>query len=112
MVCRFSMRRLIILVMRMVKLKLLRSTERFFMQKKSYGPGAFINSFPFLEQKLAVRLKGETTILARVSLDEARRLEKLPSLLYETMDRDIQNIYLVRPLQYPDGNYYLKWARI
>ena len=84
------------------------SGKIFYAKKVLLAPGAFINSFNFLEQKLAVKLKGETTILARVSLDEARRLEKLPSLLYETMDHDIQNIYLVRPLQYPDGNYYLK----
>lgn len=84
------------------------SGKIFYAKKVLLAPGAFINSFNFSEQKLAVKLKGETTILARVGIEEARRLEKLPSLLYETMDPGIQNIYLVRPLQYPDGNYYVK----
>jgi glycine/D-amino acid oxidase-like deaminating enzyme len=84
------------------------SGKLFYAKKVLLAAGAFINSFNFLEQKLTVRLKGETTILARVSAQEALRLEKLPSLLYETMAPEIQNIYLVRPLKYPDGNYYLK----
>jgi len=53
-------------------------------------------------------LKSETNIRARVSVNEAQRLEKIPSLLYEIMVPGIQNIYLIHPLQYPDGNYYVK----
>uniref|UniRef100_UPI0021188FBB hypothetical protein n=1 Tax=Pantoea sp. Ft+CA_17 TaxID=2929508 RepID=UPI0021188FBB len=50
----------------------------------------------------------ETTILAKVSPEEAFRLVNLPALLYKINQPEIQDIYLVRPIQYPDGNFYLK----
>ncbi len=71
-------------------------------------PGAFINSLNLTENKLAVTLKSETTILAKVSEEEAQRLSNLPSLLYEIQIPEYQNIYLIRPVKYADGNYYLK----
>ena len=71
-------------------------------------PGAFTNFFNLIKNKLAFTLKSETTLLANVSFDEAQRLSKLPSLLYEIQIPEYQNIYLIQPVQYPDGNYYLK----
>ncbi len=71
-------------------------------------PGAFINFFHLLKRKLSMRLKSETTILAKVSHKEAWRLANLPALLYKIHEPDIQDIYLVRPVRYPDGNFYLK----
>lgn len=80
----------------------------YYSKKVLLTAGAFINFFNLLKRKLALKLKSETNIRARVSAAEARRLVKFPSLLYEIMEPEIQNIYLVRPLQYPDGNYYVK----
>jgi sarcosine oxidase len=80
----------------------------FYSKKVLLATGAFINFFNLLERKLDLKLKSETNILAKVSAAEAHRLAKLPSLLYEIMEPEIQNIYLVHPLQYPDGNYYIK----
>jgi sarcosine oxidase len=71
-------------------------------------PGAFTNFFNLVKNKLAFTLKSETTILANVSFNEAQRLSKLPSLLYEIRIPEYQNIYLIQPVQYPDGKYYLK----
>ncbi len=71
-------------------------------------PGAFVNFFNLLDRKLVLNLKSESTVWAKVSNEEAARWSELPSLLYEIEDPEIQNIYLVRPLQYPDGNFYLK----
>lgn len=72
------------------------------------APGAFINFFHLLKRKLLLRLKSETTILAEVSQEEASRLVNLPALLYKINQPEIQDIYLVRPIQYPDGKFYLK----
>jgi glycine/D-amino acid oxidase-like deaminating enzyme len=71
-------------------------------------PGAFINFFPFIDEKLSLTLKSETTILARLSEWHAQQLERLPSLLYEIDIPEYMNIYLIQPILYPDGNYYLK----
>lgn len=77
-------------------------------KKVLVAAGAFTNSFNLLDKKLAFKLKSETTIWAKVNKEEAMRLNKLPSLLYEINTPAIQNIYLIKPVQYPDGNYYLK----
>ena len=77
-------------------------------KKVLVAAGAFTNSFNLLEKKLAFKLKSETTIWAKVNNKEAMRLNKLPSLLYEIDSPEIRNIYLIKPVQYPDGNYYLK----
>ena len=71
-------------------------------------PGAFINFFNLTKNKLALSLKGETTLLANVTSQEAERLSKLPSLLYEIDNPAYKNVYLIQPVQYPDGKYYLK----
>ncbi|KAA9037299.1 FAD-binding oxidoreductase [Ginsengibacter hankyongi] len=71
-------------------------------------PGAFINFFNLTKNKLALSLKGETTLWANVTSKEAERLSKLPSLLYEIDIAAYKNIYLIQPVQYPDGKYYLK----
>ncbi|MEP6583454.1 MAG: FAD-binding oxidoreductase [Ginsengibacter sp.] len=70
--------------------------------------GAFTNCFNLLQEKLAFKLKSETIILAKVCKEEAIRLGKLPSLLYEIDTPEIQNIYLIQPIEYPDGAWYCK----
>ncbi|MEO6290406.1 MAG: FAD-dependent oxidoreductase, partial [Ginsengibacter sp.] len=76
--------------------------------KALVAAGAFTNSLNLLDKKLFFRLKSETTIWGKVSNEEAHRLNTLPSLLYEIDTPEIQNIYLIQPVQYPDGAYYLK----
>ncbi|MEO6844961.1 MAG: FAD-binding oxidoreductase [Ginsengibacter sp.] len=82
--------------------------KRYHSNKVLLSPGAFINSFDLLKRKLLLRIKSETTIWAKVSADTASRLSKMPALLYNISEPDIQEIYLVRPVEYPDGNFYLK----
>ena len=71
-------------------------------------PGAFINFFNLTKSKLALSLKGETTLWVNVTAKEAARLSRLPSLLYEIDNSAYKNVYLIQPVQYPDGKYYLK----
>jgi glycine/D-amino acid oxidase-like deaminating enzyme len=82
--------------------------ENYKAKKVLLSPGAFVNFLKLTEKNLAVTLKSETTLLARVSAEEAKRLSALPSLLYEIDVPEYKNIYLIQPVQYPDGKYYLK----
>lgn len=84
------------------------SGEIFFAKKVLLTPGAFVNFFHLTEKKLSLLLKSETILLAKVSAEEAERLSSLPSLLYEIDNFDLKNIYLIGPVLYPDGNYYIK----
>ena len=72
------------------------------------APGAYVNFFDLIKNKVALTLKSETTIWANVSAGEAQRLSGLPSLLYEIDIPEYRNIYLIQPVKYTDGNYYLK----
>ena len=80
----------------------------FYAKKVLLAPGAFTNFLNLLERKLFLKLKSETTIWVKVNAEEAKRLSSLPPLLYKIDEPEIQDIYLIRPIKYPDGNYYLK----
>ena len=84
------------------------SGKIFHSKKVLLSPGAFINFFNLLKQKLFLTLKSESTIWVKTSDNEGLRLSKLPALLYKVKEPEIDDIYLIRPLQYPDGNFYLK----
>mgnify|MGYP000844805765 CR=1 FL=1 len=70
--------------------------------------GAFSNFFGLLPRPLDLELESETVLLAQVSSEEAERLSKLPSLLYEVETEKVEGIYLVQPVLYPDGAHYIK----
>lgn len=80
----------------------------FYTKKILLSPGSFINFFNLLKEKVVLKLKSETTIWAKVNDKEAERLASLPSLLYKIDEPQIQDIYLIQPVKYPDGNYYVK----
>jgi len=84
------------------------SGQTFHAKKVLLSPGAFVNFFNLLKQKLFLTMKSESTIWVKTNTDEGLRLSKLPSLLYKIKEPEIDDIYLIRPLQYPDGNFYLK----
>ncbi len=70
--------------------------------------GSFLNFQNLLPKPLALQTKSETILLAKVSATTAKQLSNLPSLLYEIDTSQAEAIYLIQPVQYPDGNYYLK----
>lgn len=91
------------------EMKIITHTGEIYQSKKVLlAPGAFVNFFNLLKHKLFLTLKSETTIWAKTSAEEALRLSKLPALLYKINEPEIDDIYLVRPLEYPDGKFYLK----
>ncbi len=80
----------------------------YYAKKVILAAGAFSNFSNLLEQRLDLLIKSEIVILAKVSASEAIRLSALPSLLYEIDTPEIEGIYSIQPIRYPDGNYYLK----
>jgi len=70
--------------------------------------GSFVNHFDLLPQKLKLRSKSEVVLLVKVSDEDAARLSNLPSLLYEINNQEIEGVYMIQPVLYPDGAYYLK----
>jgi len=70
--------------------------------------GAFTNCHNLLPKKLDLKVKTETIILAEISKEEARRLENMPTVIYQIDSAEINDIYLLPPIQYPDGRIYLK----
>lgn len=79
-----------------------------YAKKVLLSPGCFVNFLNLMKKKLALKVKSETTIWVKVKEGEAMRLSSLPPLLYKINEPEIQDIYLIRPLKYPDGNFYLK----
>ena len=82
--------------------------QTFYAEKVLLAPGSFVNYLNLLENKLVLKVKSETTIWVKVKEEEALRLSSLPPLLYKINEPEVQDIYLIKPLKYPDGNFYLK----
>jgi sarcosine oxidase len=70
--------------------------------------GAFTNSYDLLQQKLALRVKSETIVLAEVPAGHAMLLQAMPTVIYEIVSPTLEGIYCTPPLRYPDGKLYLK----
>lgn len=70
--------------------------------------GAFSNVHDLLPKKLSLRVKTETTILARLPAPEVERLQEMPAIVYMVAAPTLDSIYMLPPIQYPDGNYYVK----
>ncbi len=74
--------------------------------------GPYLNDL--LPKPLAAEVVPEAVVLGRVSPEEAERLADLPTLIYLLDHPNHDDVYVVPPVRYPDGDYYLKmggsWA--
>ena len=70
--------------------------------------GSFINLCGLVPRPLSLVSKSEVVLLARVSAGQAAALAGLPSLRYNIDDGETEGIYLIQPVRYPDGAWYLK----
>jgi sarcosine oxidase len=70
--------------------------------------GAFSNVHDLLPEKLPLRVKTETTIVARLPESEVERLKRLPAIIYMVESPMMDSIYMLPPIRYPNGNYYVK----
>jgi sarcosine oxidase len=82
--------------------------QSFQAEKVLLATGAFTNFFHLLKTKVQLKLKSESTIWIKMVEKEALKLQSLPALLYKINQPGLQDIYLIQPVKYPDGNYYLK----
>lgn len=69
--------------------------------------GGFTNGPGLLPEPLDLKVYGRTISFFEVDEAEAARLSSMPSLIYEPEDI-MAGIYLLPPIRYPDGKYYLK----
>lgn len=60
------------------------------------------------DNQLQACVRPESVILGRISDAEAARLSVLPSAIYLLDHPEIDDVYVVPPVRYPDGRYYIK----
>lgn len=77
-------------------------------QKILVATGSFINYFNMLPQKLKLETKSEVVLLVKIKEEMLSHYASLPSMLYEIEEDETEGIYIIQPVKYPDGNYYLK----
>jgi N-methyl-L-tryptophan oxidase len=80
----------------------------YWTRKVLIAAGAFTNAYKLLPQKLPLLIKTETTILAQLPDSEVSRLDKMPAVIYMVESEALDSIYMLPPIWYPDGNYYVK----
>ena len=69
--------------------------------------GGFSNVKPLLPRPLAMQVYARTIVLMELDMAEVERLRTMPSLIYKPRDL-ASRCYILPPIRYPDGNYYLK----
>ena len=53
-------------------------------------------------------LTGQTVAYLEVSVDQAKALEKMPTVVTNYNFKELDGTYILPPILYPDGKYYLK----
>ena len=84
------------------------SGQQFEARRVLVATGSFANGYDVLPEKLPLLCKTEVIILGEVSEEEADRLKEMPVLHYDLASDRIANIYMIRPIRYPNGCYYIK----
>lgn len=69
--------------------------------------GGFTNRVGLLPEPLDLNVFGRTVAFFEVDAGEAERLGDMPSMIYKPEDIR-QGIYMLPPIRYPDGKFYLK----
>lgn len=69
--------------------------------------GGFSNAKALLPRPLALSVNARTIVLMELDAAEAERLRDMPSIIYKPRDLS-SRCYILPPIQYPDGKYYLK----
>lgn len=69
--------------------------------------GGFTQARPLLPRPLQLQVKAHTVLLAEVDPADLATLALMPSLISKPSD-SASHFYLLPPIQYPDGSWYLK----
>lgn len=78
------------------------------VDKVVVAAGSFANFNELTPRPLPLRVKGEVVVLAEVPEAFALAKSQMPALLYEIVRHELDGIYMLPPVQYPDGRYYAK----
>ena len=76
-------------------------------EKALLAAGGFSIASGLLAAPVAMTVRGRTIAFFEISEADAMALGAMPSLITKGPD-DIDSIYLLPPIRYPDGKYYLK----
>ncbi len=82
------------------------STNTYQTRKILITAGGFTNLL--LEQKLALKTRAHTILLAQLPNSEVDRLQTMPALITKFAKLDVPSLYMLPPVRYPDGKYYIK----
>jgi len=63
---------------------------------------------PFTAREMELSLTSQTIAYIRVSAEEAERLSNMPTLVTSYHSEKLDGTYILPPVLYPDGQYYLK----
>ena len=69
--------------------------------------GGFSIQNGFLPQPLDLKVYGRTVVFFEVSEADAQVMSAMPSMIHKAVE-DRDDIYMLPPIRYPDGRYYLK----
>jgi len=69
--------------------------------------GCYTALLPLLPEQVVVSLTGAQALLVEISEEDATRMAKMPSMIYEG-ETDEDSVYLLPPIQYPDGAWLVK----
>ena len=83
-----------------------REGRRLRTRKALLTAGGYSNTL--LERKLVLPTKSHTILLAEVSPDEIERLRSMPSIISSFEDADVASLYMLPPVEYPNGKTYIK----
>ncbi|SCB08848.1 NAD(P)/FAD-dependent oxidoreductase [Rhizobium hainanense] len=81
--------------------------ETFSAEKILLAAGGFSIAENLLQQPVEMKVYGRTVTFFEVSETEAEALSGMPSLISKSAD-DVDSIYMLPPIRYPDGKYYMK----
>lgn len=68
--------------------------------------GGYSNTL--LDRKLDLPTKSHTILLAEVPPEEIKRLRTMPSIISSFDHPDVDSLYMLPPVRYPDGKTYIK----
>ena len=68
--------------------------------------GAFTNCHRLLDEKLSYQALARTVLLAKLTPESVKELSSMPSIIFRSAQG--VSIYVLPPVQYPDGAYYVK----
>jgi sarcosine oxidase len=69
--------------------------------------GGFSNTKQLLPRPLDMTVYARTIVLAELDHAQVERLQGMPSLIYRP-EAEVERCYILPPLRYPDGKYYVK----